>query len=191
MLREDILIETKEVVIRLGIEEEQIGQPLLGEKPFKIPHVGVADAGRASLEHVESCDFSGLAMLMDLEQLADADRQGETFAAGGVLQPLVELGSVQRNDSTRVESEPPYCQGKGPSVVGGEVREVDSDPRVRERHGLAVRSDDAAARNEPAGGEGACCNGLHIPIVVDDVQEGLQPGLDSGIGGVCVDLEDE
>src|SRR5512141_126735 len=152
MLREDIFVETEEVVILLGIEEEQIGQPLLGEEPFKVPHVGVADAGRTALEHIEACDFSWLAMLMDLEQLADADGQGETFAAGGVLQPLVEVGSVQRNKGARGEPEPPDCQSKSPSVVGGEVRKVDLHTRICEWHGFAIGSDDTSARNDPAPG---------------------------------------
>ena len=91
----------------------------------------------------------------------------------------------------RVQPKPAGRQGQGPGVVGGEVGKVDLHSRVGERHGLAVRSDDAAARYEPARGEGARAVGLHVPVVVDDVEEGLQPGLDSGIGGVGVDLEDQ
>ncbi len=77
-------------------------------------------------------------MLMDFKQLADADRQGETFAAGGVMQPLVELGAVQWHDDAWMKPEPPCCHGKGSGVVGGEVRKVDFHPRVVKRHGFAV-----------------------------------------------------
>jgi len=44
MLHQDIVIKAEVAVIRLGIEEEEIGQPLLGDEPFKVSHVGVADA---------------------------------------------------------------------------------------------------------------------------------------------------
>src|SRR5512146_3147610 len=161
VLRKDSFVEAEEVVIRLGVEEEQIGQPLFREKPFEISHIGIADAGGAALEHVEASDFSGAALLMDLEQLADADRQRKTFTAGGVLQPLVELSAVQWNDGAGVEPEPPGCHGKGPGMVRGEVWKVDLHPRVGERHGLAVRPDDTAARNNPAGDERTRGNGLH------------------------------
>jgi hypothetical protein len=67
MLREDNFAEAEVVVIRLGTEEEEIGQPLLDDEPLKVPHVGVADARRAALDHMESSYFSWLALLMDLE----------------------------------------------------------------------------------------------------------------------------
>src|SRR5512139_680432 len=50
MLCENILVEAKIVVLRLRVEEEQIGQPVLREEPFEIPHIGVADARRTALE---------------------------------------------------------------------------------------------------------------------------------------------
>jgi hypothetical protein len=44
MLHQDIIIEAEAGVIRLGVEKEQIGQPLLGDELFKVSHVGVAGA---------------------------------------------------------------------------------------------------------------------------------------------------
>ena len=191
VLCEGMSIEAEVLVLRLRVEEEQIGQSLLGEEPFKIPHVGVADAGGTALEHVEPSDLSCLTLLMDLEELANADRQGETFAAGGVLQALVELSSVQRNDRAGVKPEPACCHGKRLGVVGREVRKVDSDPRVRESHGLAVRSDDTASSGKPAGNEWPRAGVLRLSIIVNDVQERFQSCLHSGIGRMRVDLQNK
>ena len=58
------------------------------------------------------------------------------------------LSSWVRSSGTRAPGwspSQPDCQARAPSVVGGEVRKVDLHSWVRERHGFAVRSDDASA----------------------------------------------
>ena len=129
-----------------GIEQKQIGQPLLGDEPFKIAHVTVRNARGASAHHVEAGDFTGRTVLADLEQLPDADRQRKTLAPRGVLQAPVKLISIQRNGFPHMQSQPAGRHGQTFRVVLGEVRETDFHAGVIQPNGLAIASDDAAAR---------------------------------------------
>jgi hypothetical protein len=43
MLRQDIVIEAEVGSSGWGGEKKQIGQPLLGDEPFKISYLGIAD----------------------------------------------------------------------------------------------------------------------------------------------------
>ena len=55
-------VESAVVVFRPGIEQEQVGQPLLGDEPLEVAHVGIDDAGRAAAHHVEAGDLAGSAV---------------------------------------------------------------------------------------------------------------------------------
>ena len=62
--------------------------------------------GAPPSQHVESGDLAGRAPLVDFQQLADADRQGQALPSGGVLQASVELAAVERRDRARVQTQP-------------------------------------------------------------------------------------
>jgi hypothetical protein len=82
---QNVGVETEVIVFLSGIEQKNIPQSLFADKPFEVVHVSVDDAGRAALKHIETGNFIGAAIFMDLQQLADANRQGKTFATRGVL----------------------------------------------------------------------------------------------------------
>jgi len=51
--------------------------------------------------------------------------------------------------------------------------------------------DDLAVRSETARGERLAGTGLRLSIVGDDIEKGFEAGLDAGVGGVGIYLQDE
>ena len=89
------------IVVGAGDEQEKIVQALFDDEPLQIAHVGVDDTGRAALQHVEAGDLAGCASLVNFEQLADADRQGQALPSGGVLQAPAKMAAVERSHLRR------------------------------------------------------------------------------------------
>ena len=150
MLHQTGRVESQIVVFRPGIDHEHVGQPMLGDEPFEIAHIGFADARSAAAHHVEADDLAGLAIAMDLEELSDGEGQRETLAAGGGLQAQVELAAIDGNTWPACRPSQPSGHGRGLCVVLREVEKMKFHPWVGERHSLATRRDDDAAL-EPAG----------------------------------------
>jgi len=86
-----VLVDAAIVVFRPGIEQEEVGQPLLGEESLQVPLIRIDDAGCAPMRHEEPGDLTGPAVLVNPQELPDANRQGETLAAGCVQQAPEDL----------------------------------------------------------------------------------------------------
>ena len=108
-----------------------------------------------------------------------------------MLEAPVKLIPVQRNCFPHIQPQPAGRPGQAFRVVLGKVRETDFHPGVIQPDGLAIGSDDAAAREQPAGVEGPDGTGLPRLVVGGDVQKGFQAGLDAGVGGMGVNLKDQ
>ena len=72
-------------LLQLPLERDEgefayIGQLLLNDETLEVSEIGVHDAGRAAFQHEEPDDLVGSALLVDPEQLSDAERQGEALA---------------------------------------------------------------------------------------------------------------
>ena len=126
-------VESAVVVLLRRVEQEQVGQPLLGDESLQVTHVGVGDAGRPALQHVEPCDLAGRSVVVDLQQLADADGQRQTLAPRGVLKAARELTAIQRQHLAGVQAQPAGDHGHGLRVAQGEVGEVKLHTRIRQR----------------------------------------------------------
>jgi len=98
MLRQRGGAASEVVVVRAGTDEENIRQPLLGDEALEVAEIGFADARGAAANHVETGELPRLMLLVDVEELADADRQRQAFAARGVLETALEL--VRSSGST-------------------------------------------------------------------------------------------
>ena len=189
-LEQGYAIQPTPVVFLRWVEQEQIGQPLLGDEPLEIAHITIRHARGASAHHVEARDFIGRAALTDLQQLPDADGQGKAFAARGEVEAPFQLISVQRTCLAHIQPQPAGRPGQIFRMVVGKVREADFDPRVVQLDSLSIGSDNPAAA-QLAQVEWFNRSGLPRPIVGSDVQKCFQAGLDAGVGGMGVNLKDK
>ena len=143
------------------------------------------------LGHEQPGDLTGAAVLVDSQELPDTERQGETFATGSIQQASVELALIEGQHGARGETQPADGHGQRLGVKQGEVGEPKLHPRVLKRHLLAAGALNPTAPDEPARSEWLVRASRRLGGVLNDVQERLQAGLHTGIGGVGVDLEDE
>jgi hypothetical protein len=90
-----------------------------------------------------------------------------------------------------VQAEATGGHREGLGVIVREVGEIDSHARVGEPDWRTVGSDNMAVRSQTARRERLAGAGLRFSIVGDDIEKGFEAGLDPGVGGVGVDLQDE
>ena len=91
-----------------------------------------------------------------------------------------------------VQAEPAGGHREGLGVILREVGEIDPHARVGERDiGAPLARMTWPSEAETARGERLAGAGLRLSIVGDDIQKGLEAGLDPGVGGVGIDLQDE
>ena len=121
VLHQDIGLKSEVVVFFCGTDHEHIGQPMLGDKPLEVAHVGFADAGSAAAQHVEADNLARPAVAMDLDELSDRQGQRKALAAGGGLQTQIELAAIDGNHPAGVQTQPAEGHCGGLRVILGKV----------------------------------------------------------------------